>query len=397
MKYSINNSANKYELFMTQFVTIALYLPAVKFCIFQSIPGLSNYNGIANIVIGILLVLLFFRQTRVIIKRSSLFLFLNIIILSLSLLSASVSGDNNLDNYVLAIPDMILLSSFLFLTVISINNYDYLYEYLAKYSKIVILFSVFMIVCTSTIGVVGAAESTYNMSLSYYVLVPTMMSYLEYKNTNKKSNLIYSLLGIFVVLIMGSRGPLLCLFIFVVIFTMKNIKYTNRNIIVLVLGICFFIFIFINYQSIVETLYSFLLSKNIDSRTLFKIISGKLFDDSNRLLIIENILTIIQKNPLGIGFMGDLSCHNILIENFLWFGIFVGLILNICIILSTVLVLLKNISLSSKSSVLLLVFFSYAIPDALLNLTIWGKDMFWIFLAILISGKVKSRIKIKSF
>ena len=92
---------------------------------------------------------------------------------------------------------------------------------------------------------------------------------------------------------------------------------------------------------------------------------------------------IISQKPFGIGFMGDLTTHNILVENLLWFGWLFGSLINIFLIYKVIRTVFIKMFKHNKLSCLILIFFSYAIPDALLNLTVWGKDMFWIYLALM--------------
>ena len=71
------------------------------------------------------------------------------------------------------------------------------------------------------------------------------------------------------------------------------------------------IILYIKFNQIIMTLYNLLLSLNLESRTLDKIIHGSIFDDSNRMDIIDELINISNENVFGIGFMGNLSSHNI--------------------------------------------------------------------------------------
>ena len=90
--------------------------------------------------------------------------------------------------------------------------------------------------------------------------------------------------------------------------------------------------------------------------------------------------------------MGDLTCHNILLENPLWFGWIVGFILDFTF-LYIIFVIIVKVKIDSKMGIVILLIASYAIPDALLNLTIWGKDYFWVMCGLLIAQGYLPRIK----
>ena len=164
------------DYYLSMYIVIALYLPIIKFCVVQSIPGLLQYNSLLNLVIGIFLTCLFCLQIKLVIKRSLIFAIINILVLVIIIISAFLSNQQNINNTIAAIPDLLILSSSLFLITISINDYEQLFELLLKYSSIVITMGLFMLVCTSIIGVTGSAATSYNMSLSYYCLIPTMIS-----------------------------------------------------------------------------------------------------------------------------------------------------------------------------------------------------------------------------
>jgi hypothetical protein len=89
--------------------------------------------------------------------------------------------------------------------------------------------------------------------------------------------------------------------------------------------------------------------KGINSRTIGKVIAGKfLTSTSNRDLIAGEIFGKITQYPLGIGFMGDLTCHNILLENPLWFGWILGCILDFAFLYIVFVIIVKLKTNSQK-------------------------------------------------
>lgn len=383
--------SNKYENRLSDFILIGLFLPVVKFCIVQSIPGLVAFNSVANALIGVLMLVLFVRNLPIIMKRSGTYAFSLGCILLILLLSTLAFTGENFSNTIAAAPDILIISASLFLTAVSVRDFNLLYDKLSQWAPVTIIFAMFMVVCTSIIGVVGTAETSYNMSLSYYVLVPTLLMYSNFIYNKKIIHILFFIIGVFVVLFMGSRGPLVCIILFVAVFSFKTLKLSVGNLITLGCVIAVGILIFVNYVDIAEFLYNWLLDHNIESRTLYKLLIGDFFDDSDRRLIINEALYIIKRSPFGIGFMGDLTTHNIVVENVLWFGWGVGSVINLYLVYKVIKTLFIKMFRHNKISCLILIFFSYAIPDALLNLTVWGKDMFWIYLALMISYSAVAR------
>lgn len=370
---------------LSNYITLELFLPAIKFCIVQSIPGLAAYNSIANMVLGVFFALLFLLNIQIIIMRSGEYVLLTVITIIFLFISALLCGEPNFSNFTNAFVDIAIISCTLFLTTISIKNYNVLFDTLLKWSPFVVAAAIFMLVCTSIIGVVGTAQTNYNMSLSYYVVTPSCILFLGFLQKKRIGYLLLFLATIVVILAMGSRGPMLCIGLFILLFTIKTMRLTARNIIFLFLGVFAAAIVYVRFNDIVTKLYQCLLSNNIDSRTLYKIIQGSIFDDSNRSYIIEKSIETIRENFFGIGFMGDLSTHNIIIENILWFGVIVGTFINVALLVFIIRTLLIKIRLTDKRSLLILTFFCYAIPDSLLNLTVWGKDMFWIYFALMLT------------
>ena len=390
MRYT---NADVDEKRLSLFLTIELFLPAIKFCIVQSIPGLVAYNNVANIIMGLLFVVLFICNINLVIKRSSKYIVLTFFTLILVFLSALIYGDPNVTNFSQAFIDMAVISCALFLATVSIRDYNLLFNSLLRGAPIVILASIFMVVCTAFFGVVGTAETNYNMSLSYYVLVPCFVLFAGYLERHTIRHLILFLTGIVVIIAMGSRGSILCVGLFLVLCLLKTRKITINTVIALLLATVPTMLLLVNFEKIILRLYRWLQSLNIDSRTLFKMIQGSMLDDSNRLNIIKESIETIKDNIFGIGFMGDLSTHNIIIENLLWFGVIVGMLLNVVLIILIIRTLCLKVNLKNKRDVLILVFFCYAIPDAFLNLTVWGKDMFWIYVALMLTLKTPLKLK----
>ena len=165
---------------LSNYLALEIFLPAIKFCIVQSIPGWIVFNNSANIIMGLFFAFLFIRNIRLIIYRSSKYILLTICTLFFIFLSALIFDDPNIQNFIQAFPDIVIISCTLFLTTVSIRDYNLLFYTLIKWSPCVIIASLFMVICTSVIGVVGTAETEYNMSLSYYILVPCLILFVGY-------------------------------------------------------------------------------------------------------------------------------------------------------------------------------------------------------------------------
>lgn len=379
-----NNRDYKNEKRLIFALVAILLLPAVKFTIVQSIPGLYLYNNHANIIISFVLSLILIPSVPVIINRSKLLLTVLLIILTGFIVSNYFFFPSNRLNIVSHLFDIYFISFICISLSISIRNYKLVLDYLYKASYIIVLFGLLMFISTSILGAVGIAESEYNMSLSYYLVVPTNALLLKHFKEKSKSSIFAFLIGLLIIIAMGSRGSLLCVIVFIILYGIKYKKITYYSILSLIGFIIIAILIFINRSSIFLWLYQSLLHININSRTLYYLSNDIITNLSNRDLIINELFIKIQLNPItGIGFLGDLRSHNIIMESILFFGFPIGTLLLIFLFF----VVLKSITYNKNTelSMLIVLFLSYAIPDALLNLTVWGKDMFWIYIGLAIS------------
>jgi len=247
-----------------------------------------------------------------------------------------------------------------------------------------------MLAATVVIGAVGAAPTGYNMSLSYYLLIPTLALISVFYQHKRIIDLVFIALALTVIVAMGSRGPLLSIAFFILFYNLKLRVYTYKVVLVdlgTVLGLGLMIF---HYSRIAEWMLVSLQRLGIHSRTLGLLLAGSFAWPSNRDLIAQELIDVVLKNPLlGIGLLGDLRSHNIILETYLFFGIFSGSILLFALL--SLIALSLMYSGDKELSLLIGMFASYAIPDALLNLTIWGKDIFWIYLGFTIVAIMKRR------
>lgn len=154
----------------------------------------------------------------------------------------------------------------------------------------------------------------------------------------------------------------------------------------------FFILLFVLIGSFIvfPILLNYLSDVGISSRTLFLLLDGSLDSDSGRGYIYSLIWEKVLERPLlGYGFFADrvflgLYCHNIFVEIFLNWGIFIPLILFIVLVYLGFF-LYKKISKDEK--ILLILLFSSSVIPLLLSssyLIDFRLPIFWGFIYIYI-------------
>ena len=145
------------------------------------------------------------------------------------------------------------------------------------------------------------------------------------------------------ILIYGHRGALLVLMFMAVIFFIKYIK-TDKKILFAIVGILTFFILFAFKNVIVEEIISLMDSFDIESRTLEKFLSGDITNDSERNTIWAIVGNgILSSFPFGNGIGADrillekkmrygLYAHNFIFEICFNFGVILGGIIVICIL-----------------------------------------------------------------
>lgn len=173
----------------------------------------------------------------------------------------------------------------------------------------------------------------YTMSGGYAVLLQLLVVLDHFFYEKRPLDIILVCVDVSMILIRGSRGPLVCLFAFCVFsfFTSEKVKKKTKYILTFVGSMCFVV-LFLLKNVLAEWLISMLHSIGLSSRTLTIIISGS-GSDSERLRIYNYYWNLIKERPFcGYGLAGRWDVgypHNIGIELGLAFGVVIG---SVCIV-----------------------------------------------------------------
>ncbi len=219
----------------------------------------------------------------------------------------------------------------------SIKNWDVLMDIMEKVSKVVFIVGVLI---AALVFAGHSSVGSYSMSLSYYMLLPAIMYMNDFLNNISLKVGAALAVSLLVILSLGSRGAVLCIGVFTILKLIKNLKkvtYTRLFIYIILFAIVFVGFIF--FDEILEYIYNFLLNYGIKSRSI-RLFQRDNIHLSGRDIIYAKVFNEILKSPiLGLGLAGDrviLSgsyAHNIFIELLVNFGVIIGLILVITLLL----------------------------------------------------------------
>lgn len=233
----------------------------------------------------------------------------------------------------------------------SVKDKDVLYEIWVKASYIMSCFAlcIFFFHRPNEEALISGATE-YNSFYSGCVMLPLLIQLTEYVRTKNKYLLLLSVFEVVTIFLYANRGVLFSLFFLVIYKFAFESDSRFRKIISVILLLFFGYVMTASIQSISQSLVDFLAIFDVKSRTL-EVLAGGVFDDtSGRDTIWKVCFNMIEERPLfGWGMGGEYyhisqtvtgtieenlkattsHPHNSIIQNFVCFGVFGGLIATI--------------------------------------------------------------------
>ncbi len=176
------------------------------------------------------------------------------------------------------------------------------------------------------------------MTFSYNIVFATAYLLVLYINQAGWKRLLIGLIGSMLIFIAGCRGALVSLIISVVIsllFVSKRMSAQRVVFIAALMIMCMVIWLF--GQDIIDGLVKLVNTLGIESRTIEKIASASFLEDSGRSELITECLNNLE--IFGLGLYGDRVLlsgrypHNIAVEVLVDYGIIIGTIILLILIL----------------------------------------------------------------
>lgn len=241
----------------------------------------------------------------------------------------------------------------IFLSLVSIRNWDIFYKVAFQISMFVAFIGLLYLILLLT-GNLPMKANIYDMGLGYSLLIPALFLFWH----KGKFGVFVALLLTILILLLGSRGPLLpiALFIFVQRLVLGSINEKFFLFILLIIIICSFNFVI-----------NLLQDYGINSRTLELLVEGEMDSDSGRGDIYLVIVNKISDCPIfGHGMFSDRVfldgsyCHNILLELFMNFGYFIPIFF-IIVMIFLICMCMKH-STKLELTLLLLFFLASIVP-----------------------------------
>lgn len=272
----------------------------------------------------------------------------------------------------------------------SLNNLNKIIEVFKKNVYLILLSNIALIIFCILTG----RPMLGNMEISYTILPLLLLSLLIFLNEKKTKFLMIALFSCTIVVIMGSRGTLLCIASFLIMYYIINFKKEFFHVIIIV---TLLIGIIWNFNNILAITINKFESWGISSRTLYKLENGDILNDTGRGKIQKVVIEALNEHPiLGLGIGGeriivndkiykmtkDMSTcypHNLIIEIIAQYGYLVGTML-IVFLIGLLVNTIKNTNGNERNILLLLV--SQEIIKLLVSSSYIISPMFFLVLGI---------------
>jgi len=397
----INIKKNDCELLFTVYVFFS-YIITIFNSLVRSI--ISKTYKIDTLLLYVFFVLLFFFMLREFIRRITLWhivsIFMIIFVLTISLLFSidpSTNAKVIIEILIKCIPSFLLAGT--------VRDFQKLKKYFSKVSHLVPWGYIFMIFVLKKSLLLDS--NTYEQSISYLLLLPTIVLMGEIIEHFSFKTLIPLSLGTLIMLSYGARGPFICLllYMFVKIFFMSNKNNRSNITSISIVAICIYTYMF--FFNILATILEFFETLGFSTRVINGLINASFFEDVSRQNIYKLCLERILSNPIvGTGIINDRIYisrvlfsganpvgyypHNIILEILMQFGIFIGIgILVSLILFISRLLLSKNVSNDSKNIVL--IYIGIGFFPLLFSGSYISEEQFYILLAICLTINLKNK------
>lgn len=202
-----------------------------------------------------------------------------------------------------------------------------------------------------------------NMSFSYFYLTFCILANYEAIHNFSIFNLFLCVLGFCILVLCGTRGPLVCWAISILAYTyLLNTKVKIKIIMTFIIGIIIVFLCSEEFIALLTLIDAKLSYWGIDNRILDKMLGEDFLVSKERDEIFENLVNGIKERPIiGYGLYGDRVvsggyAHNIILEILATFGIALGgllMILFACICCNRI--YSKKVTVEYKAIIILLV------------------------------------------
>ncbi len=390
---------------LSSYVGFFFLMSAINSLIKTVFPIDQSLWGTISLIIGGFILVVFISIIPLILKRRWRLLFSSLLIIFIIGVISYVIDPKA--SYILKDTMIwLLLSWSVFITVYSIYNISVLYNTLLRYSWWISACLIIMIIFFSTREDIRPLD--YSMSFSYSLALPMLLHYIEYTRTRKSLYILAFIFEFLLALLFGSRGVIFCVISAVILSFLisKSINFYHKFFTVVSLSLIG-ILAYIYLPALTNSLFTFFAEQGHQSRTLLMLsnLSKEGVYLSGRDLIWESTIDLIKERPIfGWGISAGIRKlstglyitdtfvypHNIFLELNLNYGIVIGTLFSLIMVLSPLHLIKSSINTSTKQ--LFILFYSVGLISLLFSGQYLTSPNFFAFLALLMKiQKYKKR------
>lgn len=186
----------------------------------------------------------------------------------------------------------------------------------------------------------GETSGEYDMGASYRLLLSTLITINYAFHSKNKWAIGASVIGVFYAFAMGTRGPVLVIIVFILLLIAQRIlaKGKNKFWIILLVGAGIAAFTTIGTTPVLLYLQELLESLGFSTRVFDMALEENVLQSHSRQMIYDTLWAKIIENPMPHGLyaeklLGFFSAHNLYIDALFTFGVFIGSILLLVLVL----------------------------------------------------------------
>lgn len=384
---------------------ISRYIAFFIFCRFLSnfVPCLTNILGayevytdpILYFLLGIGFIPCLWHVVSGFKLRTIIFIFLSIIVIDTSILLFPY----NIPAFINTIQSFLLLCVPLVIFVNSVDDYACLRKKL-NWMAHCIGWILFIVVITSPLGYFDSKYNGEYFAIGYSCMLPALLLAANAVENKSKTSWILLIFALVFLLMYGNRLPLFAIVLFCGYFILRWL-YTRRErsklLLIVMLAVLLLLILLLFLEDITQYLYTFLLSKGIESRTLMLSLKGGTFSRDPRVEILGMAIKAIWNQPFTVrGINADMIYlgvypHNIFIELIYQFGVFFGGIL--CTIIIYYIIKTLKVGVDTNYGKICTILMFASIMQLMVSLSLWNSPYFWAWMVLIVQNKKLLRIE----
>ena len=294
-----------------------------------------------------------------IIKRLNKTIIFILIFILLSFL-ISILLPNYISGIIISNIDVLLIQCIPLLVAIScVKDFECLLKRLYVTGYIILIANVILLFIYNSYDILE--KNNYSQNGGYIISLGVLMILISQKKVIDGLAIIF---GSFMAISMGARGPILVIAMGLIIHLLFINKKNLKAILLIIVTISIItLIIFLNLNNILTAIKNFLDKIGVSSRLIDQLLNGNFIQDNSRKQLIEFSINYIKQNPIfGAGLLGDRKIiyenvgslasssgeakeayiHNIFLEFMLQYGVLVGLMASIILILNCIIPFFKK-------------------------------------------------------